>query len=157
MLTRYVWWVFSYLVGSKTCPPGAVLGCFRTWSGLKRAHKGQIILVFATDEVHSKVIIGNWIIRYAFGTRYASGTDSNGKLGGTPRFPFCYLPRRQICSLRCILTSCLSAFARISNWIRKPKGVLHSGIQIQCCLWLHKIFGLFLFVFAACFFLRFQM
>ncbi len=27
----------------------------------------------------SKVIIGVWIRRYAFGTRYASGADSNGK------------------------------------------------------------------------------
>ena len=33
-------------------------------------------LVLVAD---SKVIFGVWIRRYAFGTRYASGADSNGK------------------------------------------------------------------------------
>ena len=49
-------------------------------------------LVLVTD---SKVIIGVWIRRYAFGTRYASETDSNGKFFKIRRdFPYAVCPGR---------------------------------------------------------------
>jgi hypothetical protein len=36
----------SYLEGPETCLPGAFLGCFRTWWGLKHAHQARFWGVF---------------------------------------------------------------------------------------------------------------
>ena len=46
IVTRYVLGVFSYLVGPKIAPPGALWPCFRAWSAKKHAYQVRFWGVF---------------------------------------------------------------------------------------------------------------